>query len=149
MRTAATAMSARFTRPKRLARIAMSSWSAETKRALADAERRAGIDVGVPIGDGTAWISGGSDEVEMVSLSSALTDIGSAGAPVVAKINVECAAGSMILGTAVDDWSAVRLLWADVESNDPVGLDEIKAHLARCGLDHVETDGHRNRFVRR
>ncbi len=258
MRTTVTAMSARFTRPKRLARIAMSSWSAETKRALADAERRAGIDVGVPIGDGTAWISGasdevdyftlygaiidghfpadvqgaavldigahkgyfalrsfaegatrvdsyepasqnleslrrsaaddgrwnvhpvavgaeagtvelhlspgswghsvhvpvggesvGSEEVEMVSLSSALTAIGSAGAPVVAKINVEGAAGSMILGTAVDDWAAVRLLWADVESNDPVGLDEIKAHLARCGLDHVETDGHRNRFVRR
>ena len=56
MRTTVTAMSARFTRPKRLARIAMSSWSAETKRALADAERRAGTDVGVPIGDGTCLL---------------------------------------------------------------------------------------------
>ena len=251
-------MSARFNRPKRLARIATSPLSAETKRALSQAERRLGIDVGVPIGEGTAWIAGDTDEVdyftlygalidrhfpadvsdtavldigahkgyyalrcfadgarrvdsyepasqnleslrrsaatmenwnlhaaavgaeagtielhlspgswghsvhvpvggesvgsevvEMVSLSSALDNVSAEGLPVVAKINVEGAAGSMILGTVAQDWSAVRLLWADVEENDPIGLEEISAHLALVGLDHVERDGHRNRFIRR
>ncbi len=104
-----------------------------------------GHSVHIPVGGESV----GSEMVEMVSLSSALADIGSASLAVVAKINVEGAAGSMILGTGADDWSAVRLLWADVESNDPVGLDAIKAHLEPCGLTHVETDGHRNRFVRR
>ncbi|MEM7142220.1 MAG: FkbM family methyltransferase [Actinomycetota bacterium] len=250
-------MSARFTRPKRVIRILLSSWPVATKRALLRAERRGGADVEVPVGDRTAWIDGASDEidyftlygaivdrhfpcdvagaavldvgahkgyfalrsfadgaarvdsyepasqnlsslrrsavdaldwtvhpaavgaeagtvelhlapgswghsvhtpvggtsvgtetVEMVALSDALASIGGRGLPVVAKINVEGAAGSMILGTRADDWSAVRLLWADVEVNDPVGLDQIVAHLAPAGLRHERSDGQRNLFVR-
>jgi hypothetical protein len=90
----------------------------------------------------------GVEEVEMVALSTALRTVSDGGLPVVAKINVEGAAGSMILGTRPDDWRAVRLLWADVEVNDPVGLDEIAAHLASCGLRHERTDGQRNLFLR-
>lgn len=90
----------------------------------------------------------GTETVDMVALSDALASITSAGIPVVAKINVEGAAGSMILGTEPSDWSAVRLLWTDVEVNDPVGLDEIIAHLTKCGMRHEQSDGQRNLFVR-
>ena len=64
------------------------------------------------------------------------------------RINVEGAAGSMILGTEPSDWSAVRLLWTGVEVNDPVWLDEIIAHLTKCGMRHEQSDGQRNLFVR-
>ena len=90
----------------------------------------------------------GTETVDMVALSDALASITNAGIPVVAKINVEGAAGSMILGTEPSDWSAVRLLWTDVEVNDPVGLDEIIAHLTKCGMRHEQSDGQRNLFVR-
>lgn len=103
-----------------------------------------GHSVHTPVGGESV----GTEIVEMVSLSDALAAISEAGDPVVAKINVEGAAGSMILGTAPGDWYAVRLLWADVEVNDPVGLPEIVEHLAGCGLRHERTDGQRNLFVR-
>lgn len=103
-----------------------------------------GHSVHTPVGGESV----GVEEVEMVALSTALRTVSDGGLPVVAKINVEGAAGSMILGTRPDDWRAVRLLWADVEVNDPVGLDEIAAHLASCGLRHERTDGQRNLFLR-
>lgn len=90
----------------------------------------------------------GTETVEMVALSDALARIGEAGLPVVVKINVEGAAGSMILGTVRDDWARVRLLWIDVEVNDPVGFPEIVGHLADCGLSHVRNDGQRHMFAR-
>lgn len=103
-----------------------------------------GHSVHTPVGGESV----GVEEVEMVALSTALRTVSDGGLPVVAKINVEGAAGSMILGTRSDDWRAVRLLWADVEVNDPVGLDEIVAHLGSCGLRHERTEGQRNLFVR-
>lgn len=90
----------------------------------------------------------GTETVEVVQLGEALRRISEEGEPVVAKINVEGAAGSMILGTEPDDWSKVRTLWTDVEVNDPVGLDEIVAHLERCGLRHERSEGQRNLFAR-
>lgn len=104
-----------------------------------------GHSVHTPVGGESV----GTEEVEMVALSDALRSVSEAGEPVVAKINVEGAAGSMILGTVAADWDRVRLLWADVEVNDPVGLTAIVQHLAACGLDHERTDGQRNLFVRR
>lgn len=103
-----------------------------------------GHSVHTPVGGESV----GNEEVEMVALSDALREISDAGDPVVAKINVEGAAGSMILGTQPDDWDRVRLLWADVEVNDPIGLPEIVGHLAACGLCHETTDGQRNLFRR-
>ena len=103
-----------------------------------------GHSVHTPVGGESV----GTEVVEMVALSDALRSVSEAGDPVVAKINVEGAAGSMILGTRPADWASVRLLWADVEVNDPVGLREIVAHLTDCGLRHERTDGQRNLFVR-
>lgn len=103
-----------------------------------------GHSVHTPVGGESV----GTEVVEMVSLSDALETVSARGDPVVAKINVEGAAGSMILGTEPGDWSAVRLLWADVEVNDPVSLPEIVEHLAACGMRHERTDGQRNLFVR-
>ena len=103
-----------------------------------------GHSVHTPVGGESV----GTEEVDMVALSEALRGISEPGDPVVAKINVEGAAGSMILGTNPDDWTSVRSLWADVEVNDPVGLAEIASHLERCGLRHERTDGQRNLFRR-
>ena len=103
-----------------------------------------GHSVHTPVGGESV----GTETVEMIALSDALRSISAPGDPVVAKINVEGAAGSMILGTVPDDWSVVDVLWADVEVNDPVGLPEIVAHLATCGMAHERTDGQRNLFVR-
>lgn len=103
-----------------------------------------GHSVHTPVGGESV----GTEVVEMVALSDALRSVSEGGEPVVVKINVEGAAGSMILGTQPDDWGRVRLLWADVEVNDPVGLAKIVAHLSACGLRHERTDGQRNLFVR-
>ena len=103
-----------------------------------------GHSVHTPVGGESV----GTEVVDMVALSTALRTISEAGDPVVAKINVEGAAGEMILGTAPDDWASVVLLWADVEVNDPIGLEAIVAHLDGCGLRHERTDGQRNLFVR-
>ena len=103
-----------------------------------------GHSVHTPVGGESV----GTEVVDMVALTDALRTISESGKPVVAKINVEGAAGSMILGTEPADWDSVRLLWADVEVNDPVGLPEIIDHLAACGLRHEQRDGQRNLFVR-
>jgi FkbM family methyltransferase len=103
-----------------------------------------GHSVHTPVGGESV----GTEVVEMVALSTALRSIAAFGDPVVVKINVEGAAGAMILGTEPDDWEGVRLLWTDVEINDPVGLPELTRHLTRCGLRHTHTEGQRNLFVR-
>ncbi len=103
-----------------------------------------GHSVHVPVGGESV----GTETVDMVSLSSALAAVSTSGAPVVVKINVEGAAGEMVLGTEPADWAGVRLLWTDVEPNDPVGLARLVPHLADCGLRHERTEGHRNLFVR-
>lgn len=103
-----------------------------------------GHSVHTPVGGESV----GTEVVEMVALPAALRSIAAAGGPVVVKINVEGAAGAMILGTEPDDWAAVRLLWTDLEVNDPIGLPELTRHLARCGLRHTQAEGQRNLFVR-
>jgi FkbM family methyltransferase len=103
-----------------------------------------GHSVHVPVGGESV----GTETVDMVSLSDALAAVSCTGAPVVVKINVEGAAGEMVLGTEPADWAPVRLLWTDVEPNDPVGVPRLVQHLADCGLRHERTEGHRNLFVR-
>jgi FkbM family methyltransferase len=90
----------------------------------------------------------GTEDVEMLALSDVLAQISAAGDPVVVKINVEGAAGGMILGTKPADWDAVRLLWTDLEVNDPVGLPELVGHLESCGMRHADSDGQRKLFLR-
>ena len=103
-----------------------------------------GHSVHVPVGG----ISVGSETVEKIALSSALHSVGEDGGPVVVKINVEGAAGEMILGTTPTDWVNVTTLWVDVEDNDPLGLAPITDHLRASGLTHVRSENHRNLFVR-
>ncbi len=103
-----------------------------------------GHSVHVPVGGESV----GTETVEMVALSDALARISEHGRPVVAKINVEGAAGEMILGTQPSDWSNVRLLWTDIEENDPVSVTDIVAKMRTCGLEHARTEVHRNLFVR-
>jgi len=90
----------------------------------------------------------GTEEVELVALSDRLREASADGVPVVAKINVEGAAGSMIMGTEPPDWLAVRSLWIDLEPNDPVGMSELTEHLASCGLRLVAAENNRRRFER-
>lgn len=104
-----------------------------------------GHSVHVPVGGESV----GTEQVEMISLSDALATITASGKPVVAKINVEGAAGSMIMGTTPEDWSAVRLLWTDIEVNDPVPIDDLLAHLQSCGLERTKVENHRHLFARR
>ena len=103
-----------------------------------------GHSIHVPVGGESV----GTEIVEMVALSTALSDIAQSGKPVVVKINVEGAAGGMILGTKPDDWEAVRALWVDIETNDPIGLERIVAHLVPSGLHYQETDSQRHLFAR-
>lgn len=65
----------------------------------------------------------------MVALSDALGALSAEGETVIAKINVEGAAGEMILGTTPSDWSGVSLPGADVEENNPVVLPAITERL--------------------
>lgn len=101
-----------------------------------------GHSIHTPVGGGAT----GTEEVEVVALASVLRSVGAHGRDVVVKINVEGAAGEMILGTEPSDWRTVRLLWIDVEANDPVPLVDITEHLALCGLAYRRADGHRHLF---
>lgn len=89
-----------------------------------------------------------SEHVDVVALSDVLAEVSAEGNPVVVKINVEGAAGEMILGTDPTDWSAVRDIWVDVEANDPVSRDELAEFVATCGFTHCVRDGKRSRFSR-
>lgn len=103
-----------------------------------------GHSVHVPVGGESVGI----ETVDMIALSDALARVSAPGLPVVAKINVEGAAGEMILGTQPEDWRQVRVLWTDIEENDPVGVDDIVTKMAACGLELARTEVHRNLFVR-
>ena len=67
---------------------------------------------------------------------------------VVVKINVEGAAGGMILSTSPGDWDHVRAIWCDVEVTDPAGANAILEHLSGCGFEGAEVDGNRHLFVK-
>ena len=94
-----------------------------------------------------AGLSIGVQTVAVEALSDVLTRAASWDRPVVVKINVEGAAGPMILGTSAPDWEAVEWLWVDVEPSDPVGREGIVGHLDRTPLRLWASDGRRLLFT--
>lgn len=102
-----------------------------------------GHSIHAPVGSETQ----GTEEVALTALSDALAGVAGQ-EPILVKINVEGAAGEMIVGTSPADWQPVGALWCDIEVNDPVGADAIAAHLDGCGMTRAELDGQRHLFVR-
>lgn len=95
----------------------------------------------VPIG-GTV---NSTQSVRTLGLSTVLREADPTG-KVVVKINVEGAAGEMILSTFPSDWSHVASLWVDIEANDPIDAPRIIGHLESCGLRLTRQDQRRHHF---
>ena len=90
----------------------------------------------------------GTEQVRLFPLTEALREISADGLPVVAKINVEGAAGPMIVGTKSEEWKSVVSLSVDVEPSDTVGPEAIAEYLATCGLLLDRESGRRLLFTR-
>ena len=103
-----------------------------------------GHSVHTPLGG----VSTGTEVVPLLSLSTELRTASEDATKVVVKINVEGAAGDMILGTGPRDWAKVASVWVDVEPNDPVGFTALADHLEAAGLHHRAVENNRNHFSR-
>jgi FkbM family methyltransferase len=93
----------------------------------------------------------GSETVEMVAFPAVLDRARAlaSGAPVVVKLNVEGAAGEIVLGTPEAAWRAVDCLMMDWEESTPVPLARAEEHLAAAGLHRDGGAGRHYRFTRR
>jgi FkbM family methyltransferase len=91
----------------------------------------------------------GTEEVDLMSLNTALARVSASGLPVHVKINVEGAAGTMLCSTSPQDWNDTHTIWMDYEPWDPVSYSTVESHLKHCGFDPTATDGRRRRWTRR
>ena len=125
-------------------------WSIE-RIALSDADGDAVLNV-----SGESWAhsllvpaSGGvisTQEIETRRLSSILDDVRDRHPrhPLIVKLNIEGAAGTVLLATRANDWAQVEELWCEFEANDPCSRAEIEEHLSAAGFTpRVETVGKR------
>ena len=75
--------------------------------------------------------------VRIRSFASVLADVRSRHPTdhVVAKINIEGAAGDVILGTPIDLWEPVSCVLFDFEMNSRHPFSTVLDHLSRCGME--------------
>ena len=70
------------------------------------------------------------------------------GRPIVVKLNIEHAAGEVILGTPVRCWRTVQTLLFDYESGTREPLEDLLAHLKAAGLALRQGNGRNFRLER-
>jgi FkbM family methyltransferase len=114
--------------------------------ALSDAEGHAALHV-----TASSWAhsllapaEGGviaTQEVPTQRLSSILDHVrdGHPGRPLIVKLNIEGAAGTVLLATTPSDWEQVVELWCEFEVNEPYSRAQIDEHLSTANLAPVET----------
>jgi FkbM family methyltransferase len=79
------------------------------------------------------------ETVPMVTLASLMKRAGQArpGKPVVIKVNVEGAAGPILMAASPDELSSVVEIHIDYEPGSPYEINDLLDHLALAGLDKV------------
>jgi FkbM family methyltransferase len=121
-------------------------WSIE-RIALSDTEGHALLNVTasswahsllVPTGPAIS-----TQEVETRRLSSILDHVRDShpSRPLIVKLNIEGAAGTVLLATRPSDWEQVVELWCEFEANDPCSRTQIEEHLSAADFTPVETVG--------
>jgi FkbM family methyltransferase len=122
-------------------------WSTE-RIALSDTEGHAVLNVTdsswahsllVPAESGVV----GTQEVETRRLSSILDHVrdNHPSRPLIVKLNIEGAAGTVVLATRPSDWEQVVELWCEFEANEPCSRDQIDEHLSAADFTPVQTVG--------
>ena len=93
----------------------------------------------------------GVEQVPMRSFSSILQTVcdAAAGAAILVKINIEGAAGDVVLGTSVDLWDNVAEVIFDCEPNGPYDAGQLIDHLEKSGLVLRPARGRLYRLSRR
>lgn len=93
----------------------------------------------------------GVEQVPLKSFSSILKAVqdAAAGAAIVVKINIEGAAGDVVLGTSVDHWDNVAEVIFDCEPNGPYEAGQLIDHLEKSGLVLRPARGRLYRLSRR
>jgi hypothetical protein len=93
----------------------------------------------------------GVEHVPLRSFSSILQAVqdAAAGAAIVVKINIEGAAGDVVLGTPVDLWDNVAEVVFDCEPNGPYEAGQLIDHLEKAGLVLRPARGRLYRLSRR
>ena len=118
-----------------------SSWHLE-KCAIADYDGHVDLNVSTESWSHSIYAPASGEVVDAVrvpirSFASVLAQVRSRHPTddVVAKINVEGAAGDVILGTPIGLWDPVSCVLFDFEMNSPHPLSAVLDHLTRCGME--------------
>lgn len=82
----------------------------------------------------------GSESVAVVAMNDVLNEASCAGNPVIVKIDAEGSECEIVLGTPVDAWRGVDLVFLEVHHFAPCSTSEIVEHLRSSGLEvHLHT----------
>ncbi len=89
-----------------------------------------------------------TESIDVAALSSVLRVDAHPARRVIAKVNVEGAAGQMLMGTSPDELRVLDEVWIDHEPSDVVPIEVIIDHLRDAGLRHDRVSLNRHHFRR-